>query len=134
MELTSPSDIDRILCNMKNITSHKHFPAYCILGLAAAALTLTSCENEEDGQEAPANFSQPSAPEISTAPTVAPAPNGNVTPAQVPSMPAAAGQRPLTLDGFMTAPDLSSPGRLIQSDEEGTMPVQLGEDLPYTLN
>lgn len=118
---------------MKNITSHKHFPAYCILGLAAA-LTLTACEKKADEQQAPAKTSQAAAPETSPAPTAAPAQDESVTPVQATAIPTAEGQKPLTLDGFMTTPNFSTPAGVIQDDSDGSMPVQFGEALPYTLD
>lgn len=90
--------------------------------MTAAALLLTACEKKADEQQAPAGVTQTTEPKTEARTITPPV----VTPAT--------SQRPLTLEGFMTAPDLSSPGRIIQGDEEGTLPVQLGTDLPYTLD
>lgn len=111
---------------MKNITFHNPFSTHYILGMTAAALLLTACEKKADEQQAPAGVTQTTEPKTEARTITPPV----VTPATSPS----AGQRPLTLEGFMTAPDLSSPERIIQGDEEGTLPVQLGTDLPYTLD
>lgn len=118
---------------MNNNFSNKLFPIHYALGLLAVALPLTSCENEEDGQEAPTGIYKAPEPAPVTTSTNTMTQNINAPQIQAPSM-SEPGQSNLTLDAFMPAPNISAPGGFMQDDEDGTAPVQFGEGLPYTLH
>lgn len=117
---------------MNNNISNKLFPIHYALGLLAVVLPLTSCENEEDSQEAPTGIYKAPEPAAVTTSTNTRPQNVNAPQIQAPSM-TESGQHNLTLDAFMPAPNISAPEGFMQNDEEGTAPVQFGEGLPYTL-
>ncbi len=117
---------------MNNNIFNKLFPIHYALGLLAVALPLTSCEKETDEEEAPSGIFKAPEPSPHNTTAVSPDQSINAPQIQAPSM-SEEGQRNLTLDAFMPAPNMPAPGGFMQNDEEGSAPVQFGNGIPYTL-